>query len=139
MWKKTVLMERQRCFGEILEEDILLDYNNYVLSVFNSQIRRYVTALPKQKAIAKIRETYELFKELLDKIVFKDNLQNNDNKYPAIKTYLEYEPYLKAGQYDQIYDFFYSHHVLDSSTNKKVKDVIRNTMGKVRTFILFGW
>lgn len=136
VWKKTFLLERQKCIGDSLEKSKLSDYNNYIIDVFNNLVGGYVGELPRLEATEKIRETHMLFKDMLDKIIIKDC---SPDKFAPTKMYFKYETLLKEGKYDQVYEYFYALQASKNSLPGKIKRTINNIMGSVRTFILFGW
>ena len=137
LYYKINLTERRKIFSDEIKPDKAAE-DNYVHSRFIMHCTSYVRCLPREAAIAKIKETHEMYLDagLLDCTDTEEG-QGASMKYDATKVYLKCKPFLDGKNYGRVYDYFYVRAKDDRSLQGNVKKSIKSVMGKIRLFYFF--
>lgn len=128
LWLKV---RRALYSGELTQAERLKE-DDMLLFVFGTLYQDYVFFLSEEEAIRKMRETYEMYRPLLDEIgEYSSGTVSSD----PIEDWLTYRPFIKAGDYERLYHYYsnkknYRH-------NERRFSVVRKILLPLRTFQIF--
>lgn len=91
-----------------------------ILETFQVVLKHYINYLPKDLAVLKLEESYNMFKDILN-LVSDSDLLSIQNEF--VQNYYSYKRYLKTCEYEDLYQYFLNEKKHVNSYKQKIRNI----------------